>query len=182
MDIGDAKRSLRARMAELTAPTPDVHRRVVDQVCSWLVAKRPQVVVGFLGMEGEIDITPLVERLPSVTFTLTRTAPGVLLTIHPFEAPREMHRFGFLQPAADSPILPPRSVDVVLVPGLAFDRQGRRLGRGAGYYDRFLAGLAADKVALTTQSRIVEEVPSEPHDVAVDWIATESGVVPVRSD
>ena len=107
---------------------------------------------------------------------LTRTAPGVTLTVHPFDAPRETHRFGFEQPAAGTEQIAAGDIDVVLVPGLAFSSDGRRLGRGAGYYDRFLAGVDADKVALTTSDRIRDDLPREAHDVLMDWLATEDGV------
>jgi 5-formyltetrahydrofolate cyclo-ligase len=68
-------------------------------------------------------------------------------------------------------------VDVVLVPGLAFGPDGRRLGRGAGYYDRFLAEIDADTVGLTTRDRIRSDIPVESHDLRVGWLATEDGVI-----
>ncbi len=182
MEIGEHKRSLRARLSQLAPPTPEVRARVIEGLERWLVRRRPAVVVGFLGMDDEMDIAPLVDKLPTVTFALTRTAPGVSLTIHPYDAPRERHRFGFSQPSGEAPIIAADSVDVVLVPGLAFDRCGRRLGRGAGYYDRFLAGMEVDKVALTTEARLVDEVPFQPHDILMDWIATEKGVHSTRRD
>lgn len=151
---------------------------MVDHVGAWLAERDPSLVLGFLAMGDEIDMSPLVARHPRIRFALTRTAPGTTLTIHDFDAPRERHRFGFEQPAGDTPTLPPSRVDVVLVPGLAFAPDGRRLGRGAGYYDRFLADLDAETVALTTENRVLEDLPREAHDVLVRWIATERGVVP----
>ena len=134
-------------------------------------------MVGFLAMGTEIDFTPLVAGNPSICFALTRTAPGRRLTVHPFAAPRERHRFGFEQPAAGSPELDPVDIDVVLVPGLAFTADGRRLGRGAGYYDRFLGELVgAASVGLTVEDRVVGDLPQEPHDVRVTHLATELGV------
>jgi 5-formyltetrahydrofolate cyclo-ligase len=153
---------------------------VIQQVSRWLAERKAQVVVGFLAMGDEIDMTPLVDAHPDIRFGLTRTAPGITLTVHHFDAPREVHRFGFEQPVGDAPVIPRQEIDVVLVPGLAFSIDGRRLGRGAGYYDRFLAGLDAAKVALTTSDRIRDDLPLEPHDVRVDWIATETGVYPAR--
>ena len=70
-------------------------------------------------------------------------------------------------------------VDVILVPGVAFTRAGRRLGRGGGYYDRLLAALPAKAVRLGVcfEVQIVEELPSEPHDMRVDAVVTELAVV-----
>lgn len=69
--------------------------------------------------------------------------------------------------------------DLVVVPGLAFDAAGRRLGQGHGYYDRFLSGLGgkAVTVGLAFSWQLVPEVPVDPWDVPVDAVVTEHGVV-----
>lgn len=170
------KKELRRRLASLPPPGRAARSAVVDHVSEWIEQRRPGVVVGFLAMGEEIDMGPLVDRHREVRFALTRTAPGTTLTVHPFDAPRERHRLGFEQPSAEAPVVAVDAIDVVLVPGVAFTPEGHRLGRGAGYYDRFLATVEAETVALTVDARVVETLPVEPHDVAVDWLATESGV------
>lgn len=179
MDEPAMKGRMRAEMTARPHPGRDVRKMVIEQLSRWLRERAPRVVVGFLAMGDEIDMTPLVEAHPDIRFGLTRTAPGITLTVHDFHGPREMHRFGFEQPAADAPVISREEIDVVLVPGLAFGRDGRRLGRGAGYYDRFLAELEADKVGLTTSDRLRDDLPLESHDVPVDWVATENGVFAV---
>ncbi len=74
---------------------------------------------------------------------------------------------------------PRLAVDLVIVPGLAFDRSGRRLGRGGGHYDRLLAGRAlrgAFKIGLALEAQVAPRVPAERHDVAMDAVATEAGI------
>ncbi len=68
------------------------------------------------------------------------------------------------------------TVDVVLVPALAVDHRGRRLGRGAGYYDRALAGVTVPLVAVVHARELLPEIPAEPHDVPVHLVVTETGV------
>lgn len=111
---------------------------------------------------------------------LTRTS-GERLTIHPFDSPRERHPFGFTQPVAGSEALDPAEIDVVLVPGLAFDVLGTRLGRGGGHYDRLLGMVGADAllVGVTPSALVVLMLPREEHDVGMTHLATEEGVVPV---
>ena len=154
---------------------------MIDQVSAWLEERRPAVVLGFVAMGEEIDVSPLVDRHPEIRFASTRTGPGVSLTVHPYDAPRERHPYGFEQPAGDVDVIDPAEVDVVLVPGVAFTPAGERLGRGAGYYDRFLPSVSADLVALTVEARIVDRLPVETHDVPMDWIATERGVAVASS-
>lgn len=72
-------------------------------------------------------------------------------------------------------------LDLVLVPGIAFDRRGWRIGFGAGLYDRFLSGVAAPRVALAFSLQILDPLPVEPHDEPVDWIVTEGETIACRA-
>ena len=92
-----------------------------------------------------------------------------------------MHRLGFLQPHRTAPEVLPAELDMVLLPGLAFDLWGTRLGRGAGYFDELLSRTRPDAVAVgvTPAALVVDCLPVEPHDVRVSRLATEEGVIPV---
>ena len=73
-------------------------------------------------------------------------------------------------------IRPPDQIDLVLVPGLAFDRSGGRLGRGGGYYDRWLAGFSGITAALCRDGLLMEAIPRLPHDLGVDLVITETSL------
>lgn len=90
-----------------------------------------------------------------------------------------LSRLGLREPRADLAVVPAAEVDVVIVPGLAFDATGARLGRGAGFYDRFLARLSARTVTIGVafSVQVVPRVPIETHDVRVRFVATGEGVV-----
>jgi len=85
-------------------------------------------------------------------------------------------RHGTREPPPGADEVPVASLDLALIPGLAFDAAGRRLGRGGGYYDSVLGALAgrALRVGLAFDCQIAPEVPVEPHDAPVDLVATES--------
>jgi 5-formyltetrahydrofolate cyclo-ligase len=72
---------------------------------------------------------------------------------------------------------PISDVDLIIVPGVAFDERGHRIGYGGGYYDRLLARTKAPRVALAYESQIVASVPAEDHDQRVDKIVTEKRVI-----
>ncbi len=78
-------------------------------------------------------------------------------------------RYGLRSPAPPVVELDPASLDVVLVPGVAFARDGRRLGRGGGYYDRFLAALPSTVhlIGICHSRQVRDDLPSEAHDVRV---------------
>jgi len=96
-------------------------------------------------------------RLFEVTDPATQLQPGA---------------FGIPEPVASGPEIAPDAVDWVLVPGLAFDRRGRRLGRGGGHYDRLLPKLRPDarRWAIALKPQLVIEVPLEAHDQPIDGV------------
>ena len=90
-------------------------------------------------------------------------------------------KFGILEPGPEAVRrVEPGKLDALLVPGLAFDKMGNRLGRGMGYFDRILQETTGAKLALAYDFQLVEEVPAEEHDVRMDFIVTEIRVVNVK--
>jgi 5-formyltetrahydrofolate cyclo-ligase len=87
--------------------------------------------------------------------------------------------FDILQPKPGIEEVPTSSLDIIIVPGLAFDRQGNRLGRGKGFYDNFLKSInpKTPKIALAFSFQIVEQVPITAGDIPVDKIITEDGII-----
>jgi 5-formyltetrahydrofolate cyclo-ligase len=83
--------------------------------------------------------------------------------------------FGILEPPKENPVLLPEALDLILVPGLAFDRKMGRLGYGGGFYDRFLAKTKALKIGVAFSFQIVDQLPQDPLDQKVDLILTEEG-------
>jgi len=131
-------------------------------------------------MRGEVDTRPLIERLwrrgaivllPRSDFT---TRQVINYPIRSF-AELEPTRFGMHEPKTDgTPWQGP--IDVIFVPGVAFDLQKNRLGYGGGFYDRFLAETPALKVALAFGMQLVSGIPTAIHDVRMDLLATETGL------
>jgi 5-formyltetrahydrofolate cyclo-ligase len=95
--------------------------------------------------------------------------------------------YGICEPGSDWPLVEPAAVDLVVVPGLAFDRAGGRLGYGGGYYDRLLPEIRAANpgavlVGLAYGFQLVDELPKGPHDMPVDALATDIGFATTRGD
>lgn len=87
--------------------------------------------------------------------------------------------YGIKEPLPSCPLVPPRALDVVVVPGVGFDRRGYRLGYGAGYYDRLFPRLRPDccKIGLAYACQVVPVLPAEDHDRRLDILVTEDGVL-----
>jgi len=84
--------------------------------------------------------------------------------------------YGIPVPSDDAEVISPQNLDLVIVPALAFDKRGRRLGQGGGYYDRYLRQTDAYTIGLTREKLLLDEVPVEDHDRSVKSIVTETGV------
>lgn len=88
-----------------------------------------------------------------------------------------------MEPASRAPTVSPEVLQAVLVPGLAFDPQGHRLGYGQGFYDRFLSQLGTGivTVGVAPGALVRGEIPADPWDVSVEYLATERGVLRLAS-
>ena len=147
------------------------------------VAGRPvppgaNLILFYRSMPNELSLDGLADGLGWQRFAVTRTPPDGPLTLHPATGAMEQHRYGFPHPTADAFELQPRHISLALVPGVAFDRHGTRLGHGAGYFDELLARLPQDcpRVGVAPRELVFDRLPSEPHDMAMTHIATEDGV------
>lgn len=80
--------------------------------------------------------------------------------------------FGIAEPDAAAALCDPAAIDLIVVPGVAFTADGMRLGRGRGFYDRYLAqsGMRAFRVGICFAHQLVDELPAEPHDIRMDAV------------
>ena len=142
------------------------------------VAPTHPSILTYLAFRNEPDLNLLFQLLPDTRWVVPRITAGRRMTLHPYVPTRLVrHRFGMLEPAADLPVVDPAEIDVVLVPGVAFDRRGGRLGFGGGYYDRFLLTTSAQRVGIAFDECLAEEIPCGAHDQRMDWVATPSEMI-----
>ncbi len=145
---------------------------ICDRLAAWLVLRRASTVMTYVAFRNELDLRALLELLPEIRWAVPRVE-GPYLIPHHYDPGRLIrHRFGMLEPAPDLPVIAPREIDLVLVPGVAFDRRGGRLGFGGGFYDRFLPTTPALRVGVNYDACLVDELPVYEHDQRVDWVAT----------
>lgn len=178
MDKPEWRRVVKRRRAELSVDSSGY----CLQLHTFLEAHVPTGlrVVIFDAMPGEVDLSGLIGAHGDAAgrYAMTRTpTEGFVLTVHAIDVEMETHRYGYRQPVADAPTIADDKIGAVLVPGLAFDRNGGRLGHGMGYYDRFLArlGPAALRIGVTGDL-VVERLPMDEFDVPMTYLATTTGV------
>lgn len=137
---------------------------------------RAETVLLFAGMGLEVDTRPLLEQLEGQgkRICLPRCLPGHAMEARRYDSARLVrHRYGMLEPDLSCPVVDKAQIDLILVPGLCFDRHCCRLGRGGGFYDRYLADFPGFTLGLCRRALLCDAVPVEPWDRPVDAVLTE---------
>src|SRR5262245_42113972 len=145
------------------------------------------IVSGFMPLKSEINPLPLMRRLAGAGAKLALPVVAgkgqpLIMRAWSFGGPLASGVWGIREPMPDAPAVDP---DILIVPLLAFDRRGHRLGYGAGYYDMTLAALRAKKpavaVGIAYAAQEVDTVPITPRDVRLDLVLTEKETIDFRS-
>jgi 5-formyltetrahydrofolate cyclo-ligase len=184
-ELKRAKRRIRHRVLDARdALTPDqrtaMGERISDRFLGLPEVEAARTVMLFWSFGSEVPTGPLLERLhergATVALPVIEGSELVPVRFAPGD-PTEATSFGAREPVGGLRIEPGR-LEVVAVPGVAFDRDGRRIGYGAGYYDRLLPITRAAAVAVAFGLQVLdEELPAGGADVPVDLIVTESETI-----
>ena len=192
-DSRGAKRALRERiLSARDALPPDTRTRFVEAILATLAAREDfrlaRTVMLSLAFRSEWETRPLFARARRLGKRVV--APRVdrqarmleLCMVDDLERDVGPGYFGIDEPLPHCERVDLSAIDWVLVPGVAFDLTGHRIGYGGGYYDRLLPALRPDarRVAGAFELQIVERIPTAPHDVQVDSIVTEARTIDTR--
>ena len=145
-----------------------------------LLEGRERILI-YAPLPDEPDPRGLVSLLPQARFFLPKVR-GEELIVLPYTEALQSGAFGVKEPASGTP-LSPHELDAVVVPALAYDQRGFRLGRGKGYYDRFLKKLAPGAITLgfLPKALVLPRLPTDPWDLPVHEVVTEEGPLGVES-
>lgn len=175
--------ALRRRDATDPAFRSRASAAIAAHVAPLLAALMPRDMAAYVAMRSEADPRPIIELAHGLgaTVGLPVIAPGASLVFRHHEGDHALlpGGFGTMVPAEDAPRLDP---DLIIVPVVGFDRAGTRLGYGKGHYDRTIAALRArgrrpPLIGIAFAVQEVDTIPHEPHDVRLDLIVTENGVL-----
>jgi 5-formyltetrahydrofolate cyclo-ligase len=135
-------------------------------------------ILFFAPLVDELDVWPLLQKLLPARKTCALPAFDTATQFYSARRVRDLEtdivtgKFGVSEPRPECEVLPLEQFDLVLVPGLAFDLAGNRLGRGKGFYDRILAVASGVKCGVAYNFQLLETIPTEAHDAKVDFIFT----------
>ena len=172
----DYRSQIKILRGHLTQSQVDSLSNEVSQNLEKLEAyRKARVVLLYWPLPGEVDLRTLIEdggkrvALPVVV--------GDRLVLREY-SPSYMTKgaYGILEPDVRAPEINPQEVDIAIIPGVAFDHQCKRLGRGKGFYDRLLPSLQCMKVGVAFSFQVFETIPSDPWDIPMDMVITENEV------
>lgn len=183
----DSKPALR-RHLRASRPDPDLQlaqsEAIRGHLREWLARHPATTIAAFSAIPGEPMLLPLLAELPDHRWVLPRVQGDLLVFHHALGLPGPLQAgaFGVAEPSPDTPACPLEEIGIFLCPGMAFTRHGLRLGRGKGYYDRMLAASHPEslRVGVCFREQICPELPVEPHDLPVHFLATPDGVAECR--
>jgi len=191
VSIQERKREIRGDVrARLEAIDAAEAHRLSVAVCERIIEtdwfERSRVVMLYMPIAGEVDVAPLALRcfqtdrvvcVPRTDHGAKRILP---VEIHDFEDASPRGPYGVREPVSGR-VATLGELDLVVVPGLAFDRRGCRLGRGGGFYDRFLTQEGFSRRCVRCGAafsiQLVDEAPVEDHDVRLDGVATDQEMI-----
>lgn len=185
METRELKARLRETLRAARRSLPPVTRAAAAEAATAaLIAsaewRSARVVALYHAYGAELATTALraAAHATGKTVALPRVEPtGVTLRIVDAETPLTRSAQGVSEPGADRPLLAAGQPDLIVIPGLGFDREGGRLGHGGGHYDRLLAGLPATclRVGFAYDQQVLDRVPTEEHDIGVHALVTPTG-------
>jgi 5-formyltetrahydrofolate cyclo-ligase len=158
-------------------------KKIIIKITELPEIKKARRILFYLPIHGEVDLEPLFNKLRKRKFILPRVKDEKTLHLYYVENLEEVEKgsFNIREPKLHLKRAKPSEVEIVLVPGVVFAKNGHRIGYGKGFYDRLLKKTKALKIGIAYEFQIVENIPGEPHDTPMDMIVTEKKIIRVKN-
>lgn len=166
------RREIKSRLKDMTAEQRRQESESVwQQVCQHPAFRRADTVLLYWSMPNEVDTHQFVKDWSERKNILLPVVVGDHLKLKPFEGMHKMKEgaYGILEPTTKT-WTDYDGIDLCIIPGVAFDNAGHRMGHGKGYYDRLLEIVQAVKLGVCFSTQLVDEIPTEPWDEEMDQV------------
>lgn len=182
MNKTELRASMRARRAALSQQEQrEAAQAVYEQLMAFELYQRANVVMAYMACRGELSLEAVIgdALARGKTLLLPRCEAAGVMTARRIRTMDDLApgAYGLLEPKEECAVAMPQEIDLILVPGVAFDHDGNRLGQGGGYYDRFLGKSGARRVGVCYTFALMEQMTCETHDIAVDDVITPGGMI-----
>ncbi|MBR2115676.1 MAG: 5-formyltetrahydrofolate cyclo-ligase [Alistipes sp.] len=169
----DIRRAAKSAVKALTAQQKaDKSTLILSRIASSESIKSAKTVALYASLSDEVQSFELIELLSQTKRVVLPRVAGDDMDFYPYTpSSLKVGAFGIEEPQGSEPISPDE-IDVIVVPGVAFTTDGKRCGRGKGYYDKYLSrsGFRAIKIGVCYAEQLAEDIPNEPHDIVMDYM------------
>ncbi|KGG80248.1 5-formyltetrahydrofolate cyclo-ligase [Caloranaerobacter azorensis H53214] len=162
--------------------------KIIDLLINTTFYKNANYIMTYIDFRNEVKTEKLIKKSLEIgkkiiiPISLTKSRKLLLSELKDYDNELTIGTYGILEPKKEFiREVSAEILDLIIVPGVVFDKRGYRIGYGGGYYDRFLLNIdkSVPKVALAFDFQVVEKIDKEKHDIPVDYIITEKGVITV---
>jgi len=181
--------ALKASLGSIPRVEHSSHARLVaEHLINSDVYRSVRTIYAYASLLTELSLDPFMATaladgkricIPAIDWDTKSMIPAQIQNL---DTDLESGRYGVRTPVPSCPLVEPNDIDLILIPGLAFDHDLNRLGRGAGFYDRMIDSMSTSStrpplVGVCFDCQIVERVPTEPHDHPMDRVITQTGFI-----
>lgn len=171
---------LAKRMEQNSRDREDKSQRILEKLICLPEFKEAEVIAFYLPVNGEVDTLKMIKfahsRGKEVCVPVVKEGGAMCLVVHEPSDELGKGKYGVPEPVGKPE---KHHVDMVVVPGVVFDRAGHRIGMGKGYYDKYLKDKTCVNVGVCFDFQIVDKIPKDPHDIPMNLIISEKEVVKI---
>ncbi len=181
----DIRQAMKERLARMSKKDRDIESRVLAKELKRFLGDSPRTVAAYMALADEPNITPLIRELMDEGWTIALPVMEnnalVFRTIRSFDGLKK-GAIGVLEPTQHDPVTDRTTIETVIIPGRAFTKDSKRMGRGNGGYDKWIASQRSINpstryIGVCFECQIVNDVPWEAHDERVNHIVTSRGML-----
>lgn len=180
------KSQIRKKIKDLRSMLLDMEKDAAASDVFSCLEKSPAFMVAenilmYHSLPDELPTRSFIKKWNSKKRFFLPRVNGVNLDILPYDESRlELGSFHIEEPKGNN-VVDPSTIEVIIVPGVAYDRNGNRIGRGKGFYDRLLAETKAVKIGVGYGFQLFDEIPAESHDIRMDFIITPNHCIKINN-
>ncbi|KPU26707.1 5-formyltetrahydrofolate cyclo-ligase [Caloranaerobacter sp. TR13] len=192
MDKNELRKKILNKRKELSnKDIVNLSNKIIDLLINTTLYKNANYIMAYIDFRNEVKTEKLIKKSLEIgkkiiiPISLTESKELLLSELKDYDNELTTGAYGILEPKKEFiRKVSPQILDLIIVPGVVFDKRGYRIGYGGGYYDKFLLNISKSvpKVALAFDFQIVEKINQEKHDIPVDYIITEKSIVKCLKD
>ncbi|MEY3196930.1 MAG: hypothetical protein RLZZ59_298 [Pseudomonadota bacterium] len=167
---------LRKRLLSKTPPDDEIEKKILLKIYDLVVAYNPKILGIYIAQKNEFDISSLMLKFPKMRLAAPKILKDKIIFVgYNIDTILQKNEIfpNYYEPSSTHKVVP----NIILVPGIAFDLEGYRLGRGRGDYDKYLLSHNVIKIGLCSSHNLIQRLPREEHDIKMDYIVTENTII-----